>query len=459
MKGRIRLTSIRTALLTLFVILMAADLVQAGNFRRYPNRRQGQDRLLRTATKEGVISKPPQVTLPPSPRDAGERIEEPPDDQDAGVIEESVDAEELPPGLFELLPHEVNGITMEYIYTGELFNNARGGVNTGGATQYRGNLDLVLTADLDEMEFAPGGTFFLYGQNGHGRGLTDEYVGDFQTLSNIDSPSFMQVSEFWWERSVLDDLVAIRIGKQDANADFAVVDLGGDFINSSFGVSPTIPLPTFPNPSMAAVVFFQLTDWLSFKTGVWDGGDPEKLDSWGFSGEGIAFSMYELKAEYDLDDGRYPGDFHVGMWYHGGQFDDLATSVPNTGNHGVYLGADQMIAKERSCDEENDQGLGVFVQYGWAPEDRNEVHQHVGGGLVYKGLLSDRDEDFTGVGVTHVRFSEGLPDQSSETAVELFYKAQVAPHIVVQPDMQYIVKPSGTERNALVVGMRFELVL
>ena len=78
-----------------------------------------------------------------------------------------------------------------------------------------------ITADLDRMGFAPGGTIVLYGQNGHGRGITERHVGDFQVLSNIDADDFMQVSEYWWERTLPDhrdriiDLVGASI---DADA-------------------------------------------------------------------------------------------------------------------------------------------------------------------------------------------------------------------------------------------------
>ncbi|MBW8035132.1 MAG: hypothetical protein FVQ79_05735, partial [Planctomycetes bacterium] len=39
------------------------------------------------------------------------------------------------------------GINLEMVYTGEIFNNLRGGLNTSGASEYRGNFDIVLTAD------------------------------------------------------------------------------------------------------------------------------------------------------------------------------------------------------------------------------------------------------------------------------------------------------------------------
>ncbi|MHC4181110.1 MAG: carbohydrate porin, partial [Planctomycetota bacterium] len=226
----------------------------------------------------------------------------------ATVARANCEGTEEDPGLLGPILHGRGGLTAEYVYTGEVFTNMRGGLNTRRATEYRGNFDLTMTADLDQMGLAPGGTIFLYGQNGHGRGLTERHVGDFQVLSNIDAPDFMQVSEYWWERGWFDGRVRVRLGKQDANEDFAVVEPAGDFINSSFGFHPTIPMPTFPFPSMAAAVFFQMTDWLSLDVGVWDG--VPAIGNWGFSGTGVTFSICELNAHYELL-GALPGTFHV----------------------------------------------------------------------------------------------------------------------------------------------------
>jgi carbohydrate-selective porin OprB len=55
---------------------------------------------------------------------------------------------------------------------------AHGGFNTNNGTQYRGNLDLLLTADTEAMDLWEGGRFFVYGSTYHGRSLTTNHVGD-----------------------------------------------------------------------------------------------------------------------------------------------------------------------------------------------------------------------------------------------------------------------------------------
>ncbi len=303
------------------------------------------------------------------------------------------------------------------------------GSGRADAAKYLGLFDLAVTGKLDEMGLFPGGTVFLLAEDSHGRGLTEQFVGDQQVLSNIDpGRQFTQVSEFWWERTLLDERITVRLGKQDANAEFACVDLGGDFVNSSFGLHHNIPMPAWPNPAMGVMTLFKLAEPLTVKVGVYDGAADGR--TWGLSGTGEVFSIGEIEGQWKLDQ-RLPGDFHVGMWYHSGPWEDFAAApttltVPGgerrmhrywrfggrrpqsadqpdalatgtvNGNHGVYLGAEQMLRRE-SEDEKDEQGLGVFVQYAWASEDRSVVPNYLGGGLVYKGLLCTRDDDVTGI--------------------------------------------------------------
>ena len=51
----------------------------------------------------------------------------------------------------------------------------------------------------------------------------------------------------WLERRLLRDRLRLKVGKADANADFAGVFAGGEFLHSSAGYSPTIQgFPSYP---------------------------------------------------------------------------------------------------------------------------------------------------------------------------------------------------------------------
>ena len=110
--------------------------------------------------------------------------------------------------------------------------------------------------------------------------------------------------------------------------------------------------------------------------------------------------------------------------------------------------------------EDDQQGLGMFFQFGWAPSLYNEVSQYYGFGGQYVGLIPTLDEDITGFGMYHVSLSgrvQSLEDRHSETAVELFHKFQITPFLSLKPDFQYIVNPGGDGRDALVAGIRMEM--
>ncbi len=70
--------------------------------------------------------------------------------------------------LFGLHPWlDEQGIIINMAYTGETFSNLRGGLNTSGASEYRGNFDVTLTADAEKFGLGQG-SIFIYTQLGRG---------------------------------------------------------------------------------------------------------------------------------------------------------------------------------------------------------------------------------------------------------------------------------------------------
>jgi porin len=411
----------------------------------------------------------------------------PPGEQEGDATEEAGDesAEEaVAPGLLRFLPHELydGGLTIEYIYTGETFNKARGGLNRNHPTNYRSNLDLVATLDTELMNMWSGGRFFVYGQNLVGQPLSPSDVGDIQLFSNLDStisatdrPQFTTIAEYWYQHNFMGNLLRTKVGKQDANADFAFSDLGGEFVHSSFGVPPNIPLPTFPSQALGMAAFAQMTDTFALGFGIYDGtpaSGPQGV-RWGFDtlGQNGAVSLYQ--AEWKPQFGAaadLPHTSRFGMFHHSANdlWVELTPTDPRTfvQNYGLWYIADQMLWKEGGADD--DQGLGAFFQFCWAPSNRNIIGDYYGGGLVYKGLLSGRDEDYVGVGFANAVLSQGLKQIANangdfqgrqETAIEVFYKYRFSPYFTVQPDLQFISQPGGIYDDALLPGLRFELVL
>jgi len=353
------------------------------------------------------------------------------------------------------------GISIYLDYYGEVFWNTRGGIRTTDGGEYQGLLDLAVEFSTESAGLWKGGYLFFLFQHKHGEGITLEYVGDFQVLSNMDAFNFTQISELWYRQSFFDDRLWIKVGKQEANADFAGVEFGGEFINSSVGFSPTIPLPSYPDQDLGIALGIAPVPWFSVNLGAYN-GNPDGSRS--FKGAFLDLAgpmiMVEPALHYGLLSGRH-GHIRAGGWFNGTDVDSPDENDPDLETHGEaygwYLTWDHELWRERPEDGEDAQWVGVFGQYGWAPPDRSAAEHYIGGGIRWAGMIPRRDEDVAGLGVFHVRFSdEANLEKDTETIVEAFYVVRLFGCLFLEPDLQYIINPGGTANpGALAVGLRF----
>ncbi len=111
------------------------------------------------------------------------------------------------------------------------------------------------------------------------------------------------------------------------------------------------------------------------------------------------------------------------------------------------------------------QAISIFSRIGGAPTNTNFVDWYAEGGFNFTGFVPGRDNDVAGIAVARSHVSsdfgdadivQGLPGATAETVIEGTYKAQLNNWWSVQPDVQYIITPSGLDgsRNALVLGVR-----
>jgi porin len=146
------------------------------------------------------------------------------------------------------------------------------------------------------------------------------------------------------------------------------------------------------------------------------------------------------------------------VWHHTGGFATFAGGAED-GTTGFYIVLDQQLHAE---DAGGDQGLFFFAQYGYADAEVSAVEHHLGAGVQWVGLIPGRDTDVAGLMASYAALSDeagaGFTDDA-ETAVELFYKAQITPWLSLKPDIQYISNPGGAGLDdAWVATLRLELV-
>lgn len=341
------------------------------------------------------------------------------------------------------------------VYYGEFFANAKGGKSTNDATQYAGLFDLGVTFDLAHWTPENSSSLYLLVQNTHGRGLTEDFIGDTQVISNIDSfDNVMQIGEYWWESQWANQLITLRLGKQDLNNDFQRIDQAEFFIQSTFGLSPSTAFPTYPHQSAGAVALVHLHESLTWKLGAWNAFVNNGL--WGFSDNGSFLVVSELEAMYSLFEASHPGTVAIGALYESdGQLDGEAVAAVRE----YYIQGEQVLYKRHPADDASNQGLAVFAGYYPRFPGEQPIAKSIGdsavAGLTYTGLLSNRQHDVVGMGIAWSELFQGGTNQ--ESATELFYRAVWSPNISLQPDLQYISSPSGIYRDSIAIGMRMEI--
>lgn len=301
----------------------------------------------------------------------------------------------------------------EVSYVADAYANAIGGLKQG--VGYLGMANLALGFDTEKAGWWRGGSFFVNGASIHGRSLSEDFLGDLQVASNIDAGTHLYLHELWYRQTF--GPVALTAGLQDLNAEFMVSEGAGEFVNSSFGVPPVIatgiPVPIFPLTGLGVAARWDISGKVAVQTALFDGTQTDFDDNphnltWSLGrGDGL-LSMTEIHLN-----GRYK----LGVYYH--SVDD---------NYGVYLLADQPVGERTS----------LFGQLAVAPKGKNENNHYLGAGVNH--TFGER----LTAGLAMAYAGLHAADHKHETAIELYCKYALNDCITLQPDIQYILRPSGT---------------
>ncbi|MCJ2059866.1 carbohydrate porin [Methylobacterium sp. J-048] len=410
---------------------------------------------------------------------------------------------------FGLRPElKVRGIEYSLTYIADVLGNPTGGLRQGAIVEDR--LNLRLNLDLDRLASWEGATIHANAYFIHGTGLSRYYVGDLLTTSVIEALPSSRLYVLWFDQSLMDGQLGLRIGQQAADSEFFVSQTATLFVNSTFGWPAITGLdlpsggPAYPLSAPAIRAKYVPGNGFSLQVGLYDGDpaganrpgqDPEaqRLNRTGtnFRTNDPALIVAEATYAFNIEPGAkgLPGDITLGGWQHFGRFDSLryditgvpladpnATGIgrPLRGNAGLYAIYDQTLYREAGKDDE---GLGFFVRAAYSPTRSSLVDAYVDTGLAYKGLFEGRDDDTVGLSLAYARISDDarradrdtilytgipMPRRRAETVLEATYQAVVVPGFTVQPDVQYVFHPgagvAGPDgrrlRNAAVLGVR-----
>lgn len=414
-----------------------------------------------------------------------------------------------PGGLRSIL--QQRGVTFSLSYIGESFGNVTGGSRRGAI--YEGLLDLQFDADLDKLMGWQGASIHANLYQIHGRGLSRSFIGNFITVSAIEALPASRLYELWFEQTLFDEKLSLRVGQLASDTEFAVSQTGTLFLNSTFGwpniMAVILPSggPIYPLATPGIRAKYVPNKNFSLQVGLFNGDpagaeasgqspEPERRNRTGtnFRTNDPALIIAEAAYAYGLEpeDNIEPGTVTLGGWYHFGRFSSLDRDTSGRsladeespgvgrqyrGNSGLYAMIDQTVYREP--DDPND-GASVFVRASASPSDRNLLDFYMDAGIGYKGLLPGRSDDTVGVAFALSRISRSArrfdtdtllltgssgPRRSSEAVLEATYQAVLGPGVTLQPNFQYIFRPgggiadpsepaSGRIKNAAVFGLR-----
>jgi porin len=403
---------------------------------------------------------------------------------------------------------ERKGVVFNLNYTNDFLSNVRGGIGPGSVLI--GVFQPQLDIDLQKLLGWQGGHFHTHGLVTHGPFFSQTYLGNILAVSNLEAGPVARLYSLWYEQSAFNDLLSVRLGLMSADSQFLQSKTASNFINNGISwptfLAANLPAggPAYPLPDPGIRVRIKPTDNLAFQAAVFS-GDPSGGDGSNqsqplptgtvFSFRGGTFIIAE--ASYLPNQGKdakgLPGAYRIGGWWHtsprfGDQrFDNTgqslasptSTGIPlnHTGDQGFYGVIDQMLYRVPGTE---DQGLSAFFRAGGVPNDRNLISFYADGGVLYKGLVPRRPDDKVGIAAAYARVgnnARGLdqdigffgnflyPVRSGETAIEMMYQAQLAPWWMLQPELQYIIRPGGGvlnpdgsfRPNAWVIAVRSSL--
>lgn len=422
------------------------------------------------------------------------------------LAEETGAEEHLPAGALSLLERdrltgdwwgvrsrlEQAGLTIGGEYIAEYTSVLDGGRNNRGS--FRNQLTLDAELDLESAFGVAGGTAFVQylSVNANTGGSVD--AGDIQFFSNIEYDRSLDIIyELWYEQSLFDDRLRLKVGKVEANNEFNYVDAAVEFANSSAGFSPTIfAFPSLPDPATSINVFGTVVDDEGFNLtlgyGLYDGAAAVDGVRTGTRGPSTFFSddrsddyfhiwQADFSWEAILSEGSLLKDGRVslGGWYHDGEFDRFDGGTED-GTAGLFVTGeirwfdpDRVMTEAGSSEapahsasqaggDAPDRGVYLFAQYGWADDDVSEVAQHFAGGVVWRGPYASRPDDSCGIyaSLADLSGSPAAGFDNDEFVVDVYYRLQLTPAVYMQPEFQYIVNPSGDAAidDAVVVGVR-----
>lgn len=317
-------------------------------------------------------------------------------------------------------------------YLLDIAQNFYGGKKKGNTLMGLLSLEMCYRTD----RFIEGGSLNFNVMSTHGKGLSANYIGDVQYISNIENGNYyFFLQKLYYHHTF--ERFSVSFGLQDLNQEFLVSYKGICLTHSACGIPSTFPLnfgvPIYPKTALALTSFIGISELGKLRMGLFDGNagslenDRYNID-WriqkndGFIG--IIESECQLTKQFIIK---------LGGHMHTGKFKNLNdTSLWVTGNYGIHSIIDATIYDSESY------SIGSFIQITYHSKKINNNPFYMGAGLTLNNLFTKKNDIFA-IGFAYLQFY----DKTYECDIECNYKFNVYKHLYIQPCIHYIINPGG----------------
>lgn len=342
-------------------------------------------------------------------------------------------------------------------------NNLSGGIQQGSSLLALFDMSATYAA---QQGFFKNTSFHLHLLKTAGKGASENFIGDVQMASNIEGRYALFVYELLVRQKIGHWMISA--GMHDLNSEFMMSDYAGDFINSSFGIMPSVslnvPVSIFPATTFGGLISYSQGNFdvlLGFYNLNYEFFEEETFHFDNHFYQRGFLGVAEMHYRW-INNNKQVAEFRWGGYLkkcNEPNRENMPAECVNQLNYGFFFIGDFALMEFTSGST-----LGAFVQAGLAPQSINWASQYIGGGISYRCIPQKYFPEQIGIAVGKVDLNEFQTDHfvntnQSETVIEVTATVPLTERIKFQPDIQYILSPSGIYNNALVALFRLKFDL
>ena len=325
-------------------------------------------------------------------------------------------------------------------------NNEEANTGEGDVTDGAYSVDLEIESPIGEK-----GAAFLHIEGGEGAGIDDDVLSLSGCNADANNTAGrLEVTEAWYEHSLLDKALAFTIGKLDLTAYFDGNEVANDetaqFLSSGFKNNLAVE---FSDNGFGTRLTWSPIELLDLSLGLQDSdSDWENIFD-------HPFSIFEINLKPDFL--GLGGNYRFYAWRNGSnhtKWEDA--SKTHEDNSGFGFSFDQGISDK----------VTLFARLGWQEEEVKEIKSAWSLGGELRSPFLSRPEDVFGIaygkailGGDYKESASSPTNDADEGHFEAYYNIKVNEHLSISPDVQVITEPNGNDSadTVTVFGTRCQI--